>query len=128
VSRLVYPVPAGGGLGIHVTLDLGGRLRFGPDAEYVEEATYAVDPAKAPAFGQVLRRYLPRLRDAWLVPEGAGVRPRLAGPGEGFRDFVVAEESAAGCPGLVSCLGIESPGLTAAPAIAERVVGLLAGL
>lgn len=128
VSRLVYPVPVAAGLGIHATLDLAGRLRFGPDAHYVAEPSYAVDPDQAPVFGRTLRRYLPELQDTWLVPEGAGVRPKLAGPGEGFRDFVVTEESAAGCPGLVSCLGIESPGLTAAPAIAERVVGLLRAL
>jgi L-2-hydroxyglutarate oxidase LhgO len=128
VSRLVYPVPAGPGLGVHATLDLGGRIRFGPDAEFVETPRYDVDPAKAGAFARAIRRYLPGLREEWLAPDYAGVRPRLAGPGEAFRDFVVREESSAGLPGLVSCIGIESPGLTAAPAIAARVVALLAGL
>ncbi len=128
LSRLIYPVPAGAGLGIHVTLDLGGRVRFGPDAEYVAAPDYRVEPAKAATFAAAAGRYLPALRADWLTPDYAGLRPKLAAPGQGFRDFVVAEESEAGLPGLVSCLGIESPGLTAAPAIAERVVSLLAGL
>ena len=125
VSRLVYPVPAGAGLGIHATVDLDGRIRFGPDAEYVDRIRYDVDPAKAERFAAVVRRYLPGIEAAWLSPESAGIRPRLAGPGEPFRDFVVAEESATGFPGFVNCLGIESPGLTAAPAIASRVSHLL---
>ena len=125
LATLVYPLPAGAGLGVHATLDLGGRIRFGPDAEYVDRPAYAVDPAKAAAFATAVQRYLPDVRAEWLVPDQAGVRPKLAGPGEGFRDFVVAEESAAGFPGFVNCLGIESPGLTAAPAIAERVAELL---
>ena len=125
LATLVYPVPSGAGLGIHATLDLAGRLRFGPDAEYVERVHYTVDAAKAARFAEAAGRYLPGLRPEWLAPDQAGVRPKLAGPGEPFRDFVVAEESAAGLPGLVNCIGIESPGLTAAPAIAERVVELL---
>jgi L-2-hydroxyglutarate oxidase LhgO len=128
LARLVYPVPAGPGLGVHATLDLGGRIRFGPDAEYVERARYDVDPAKADLFAAQIARYLPAIRAEWLAPDYAGVRPKLAGPGEPFRDFVVAEESAAGLPGFVNCLGIESPGLTAAPAIAERVAELLSSL
>jgi L-2-hydroxyglutarate oxidase LhgO len=127
LSVLVYPVPAGPGLGIHATLDLGGRIRFGPDAEYVERIHYRVDPGKATAFAEAAARYLPALRAEWLSPDTAGVRPRLAAPGEAFRDFVVAEESEAGWPGFVNVIGIESPGLTAAPAIAERVVALLRG-
>lgn len=125
LSTLVYPLPTGAGLGIHATLDLGGRIRLGPDAEYVARVDYAVDAAKAGRFAEAAARYLPGLRAEWLAPDQAGVRPKLAGPGEAFRDFVVAEESAAGLPGLVSCIGIESPGLTAAAAIAERVVALL---
>jgi L-2-hydroxyglutarate oxidase LhgO len=127
-SRLVYPVPAGPGLGIHVTLDLGGRVRFGPDAEFVSEHRYDVDPAKATGFAAAASRYLPELRAEWLSPDYAGIRPRLAGPGEPPRDFVVQEESALGLPGFVNLLGIESPGLTAALAIGERVVELLAPL
>jgi len=131
VKHLIYPVPAGPsapGLGIHLTLDLGGQLRFGPDAEYVSERGVRVDPAKAVAFADAVRRYLPAVEPDWLVPAFAGIRPKLAGPGEGFRDFVVREESAAGFPGLVNCIGIESPGLTAAGAIAERVVAELRSL
>jgi len=128
LSRLVYPVPAKAGLGIHATLDLAGRVRFGPDTEYVAKPVYEVDPAKATRFVEAARRYLPALEDGALAPDYAGVRAKLAGPGEGFRDFVIAEESAAGFPGLVNCIGIESPGLTSAPAIAQHVVELLAGL
>lgn len=128
VSQLVYPVPAGAGLGVHATLDLGGRIRFGPDTEYVPAPRYDVDAGKASDFGGAIRRYLPEVQDRWLQPDYAGVRPKLSGPGEPFRDFVVEEESAAGLPGLVSCIGIESPGLTAAGAIAQRVVELLAGV
>jgi len=127
-SRLVYPVPAGAGLGIHVTLDLGGRIRFGPDAEYVDAHSYQVDAGKADRFAEAVRRYVPSLEAVWLSPDQAGVRPKLSGPGEGFRDFVIEEESAQGLPGLVNLIGIESPGLTAAPAIARRVCELLAGL
>ena len=125
LGRLIYPVPAAAGLGIHVTFDLAGRIRFGPDAEYVAEPHYRVEPEKAEPFADAVRRYLPAVRAEWLSPDYAGVRPKLAGPGEGFRDFVVAEESGAGLPGLVDCIGIESPGLTAAAAIAERVADLL---
>jgi L-2-hydroxyglutarate oxidase LhgO len=128
LSHLVYPVPAGAGLGVHATLDLGGRVRFGPDAHYVDQPSYVVDAAKAEEFARAVRRYLPEMRAEWLSPDYAGVRPKLSGPAEPFRDFVIEEESDAGCPGLVNCLGVESPGLTAAPAIAERVVGLLASL
>jgi L-2-hydroxyglutarate oxidase LhgO len=128
VSTLVYPVPARTGLGVHATLDLGGRIRFGPDAEYVDQVRYDVDPAKARRFARAVRRYLPGLEARWLSPDYAGVRPRLAAPGETFRDFVVAEESQAGFPAFVNCIGIESPGLTAAPAIAARIAELLHSL
>jgi L-2-hydroxyglutarate oxidase LhgO len=128
VSRLIYPVPAESGLGIHVTLDLEGRMRLGPDTEYVSAPGYEVDPNKRQAFARAARRYLPALDADWLTPDFAGVRPRLAGPGESFRDFAIREESEAGLPGFVNLIGIESPGLTAAPAIADRVVELLAGL
>jgi L-2-hydroxyglutarate oxidase LhgO len=121
VRGLVYPVPAAAGLGIHVTVDLGGRIRFGPDATYVDRIHYDVDPAKAALFAESASRYLPGLRAEWLSPDGAGVRPKLQGPGEDFRDFAIAEESARGLPALVNLLGIESPGLTAAEAIAREV-------
>ena len=125
-SRLIYPVPAQAGLGIHLTLDLAGRPRFGPDATYVEARDdFEVDGAKAAAFGEAVARYLPSLAGATLVPDYAGIRPKLAGPGEAFRDFVVEEGSAWGAPGFIGCLGIESPGLTASLAIAERVAGFV---
>jgi L-2-hydroxyglutarate oxidase LhgO len=133
LRHLVYPAPpavsgpGGGGLGIHATLDLAGGIRFGPDAEYVVDGDLAVDPGKARSFAQAVGRYLPGVRPAWLLPDFAGLRPKLAGPGEGFRDFVVKEESEFGFPGLINCIGIESPGLTAALAIAERVVGQVVG-
>ena len=128
LERLVYPVPSEAGLGVHSTLDLAGRIRFGPDATYVASPSYQVDDAKRDDFARAIGRYLPGLRRDWLTPDYAGVRPKLSGPGEPERDFVVAEESAAGLPGLVSCIGIESPGLTASPAIAARVAELLSSL
>jgi L-2-hydroxyglutarate oxidase LhgO len=124
-SRLVYPVPSGGGLGAHVTLDLGGRFRFGPDAEYVDRVHYEVDPAKSERFAAAVQRYLPDVRAEHLVPEMSGIRPKLQGPGEPFRDFVVAESSAMGAPAMVHLVGIESPGLTASGALARRVAKLL---
>lgn len=126
LSHLVYPVPRGAGLGIHATLDLGGRIRFGPDAEYVDAPRYDVDPAKAETFAQAIARYLPGMQASWLAPDQAGVRPKLAGPGVAFRDFEIAERSEYGLPGWVDCIGIESPGLTASEAIADRVASLLA--
>jgi L-2-hydroxyglutarate oxidase LhgO len=125
VSRLVYPVPVHAGLGIHVTLDLGGKLTAGPDTEYVERAHYAIDARKAAVFGHALRRYLPDVRDEDLSPDYAGVRPKLQGPGDTFRDFEIVDGATHGAPGLVSLIGIESPGLTASAAIAERVAGML---
>ena len=125
LAHLVYPVPTQAGLGIHATLDLGGRIRFGPDTLYVEERDFRVDSSKARLFAESVQRYLPELRAEWLQPDYAGIRPKLAGPGESFRDFVVTEESDAGQPGLINCVGIESPGLTAALAIGDYVVGLL---
>ena len=128
LTRLVYPVHTTAGLGIHATLDLGGRIRFGPDTTYVDSIHYDVDAGKAGSFAEAVGRYLPGIRTEWLSPDYAGVRPKLAGPGESFRDFVIAEESEAGLPGFVNLIGIESPGLTAAGAIAERVVELLRGI
>lgn len=126
LRHLVYPVPDPAGLGVHATLDLTGRIRFGPDAEFVASPHFRIDDRKSVRFAEVVRRYLPTMRDEWLRADYAGVRPRLSGPGEGFRDFVVSEESSLGLPGLVDCIGIESPGLTAALAIGKRVACLLA--
>jgi len=121
LERLIYPVPQQAGLGIHATLDLSGRIRFGPDTEYVDEISFDVDPAKARVFAEAASRYLPGIGEASLIPDYAGIRPKLAGPGEGFRDFVIEETSAHGAPGLIVAVGIESPGLTASLAIADRV-------
>jgi L-2-hydroxyglutarate oxidase LhgO len=128
VEHLVYPGHTSAGLGIHATPDLGGRIRFGPDTTYVDSVDYGIDAEKAGSFAEAVRRYIPGLRTEWLSPDYAGVRPKLARPGESFRDFVIAEESEADLPGFVNLIGIESPGLTAAGAIAERVVDLLRDL
>jgi L-2-hydroxyglutarate oxidase LhgO len=126
--HLVYPVPAGdGGLGVHVTLDLGGRFRLGPDAHYVDQIDLRVDERKAGAFAEAARRFLPEIEASDLDPEMAGIRPKLQGPGEPFRDFVVAESSEWGAPGMVHLVGIESPGLTAAGALARRAADLFEG-
>jgi len=125
LSRLIYPVPQQAGLGIHATLDLAGGVRFGPDTEYVPARDeFDVDPGKALNFAAAAARYLPGLEANALTPDYAGIRPKLAGPGESFRDFVIAECSDQGAPGFIACLGIESPGLTAALEIAERVADL----
>eukprot|EP00741_Cyanophora_paradoxa_P012188 tig00020603_g11776.t1 len=123
VRRLVYPCPEHNlaGLGVHATLDMGGRMRLGPDVEYVDAISYEVDEGRRNAFWKAALRYLPSLRADQLFPDYAGIRPKLSGPGEAARDFVIAEESARGFPGLVNLVGIESPGLTSALAIAEVV-------
>jgi L-2-hydroxyglutarate oxidase LhgO len=122
-SRLVYPVPAEGGLGVHLTLDLGGQARFGPDVEWVEREDYDVDPRRADGFYAEVRKYWPDLADGALHPDYAGIRPKLHGPGEPAPDFLIQREDSHGVPGLVNLLGIESPGLTACLALAEEVAG-----
>lgn len=123
--RLVYPVPVAGGLGVHATLDLAGRCRFGPDVEWVDGVDYTVDPARAGAFYEAVRRYWPHLADGALRPDYSGIRPKLAGPGAAAADFTVQGPRAHGIAGLVNLFGIESPGLTAAPALAALVRDLL---
>ncbi len=123
--RLVYPVPEPGGLGVHVTLDLGGRCRFGPDVEWIEEIDYDVDPARADAFYGAIRRYWPGLPDGALQPDYAGIRPKLVPEGAPAADFVIQGRREHGLAGLVNLYGIESPGLTAALAIAERVAEMV---
>lgn len=120
-SRLVYPVPEPGGLGVHLTLDLAGRARFGPDVEWVEAPDYAVDPARAERYYCAVRAYWPGLRDGQLAPGYAGVRPKLSGPGEPAADFRIDGPDEHGLAGLINLFGIESPGLTASLAIAEEV-------
>lgn len=128
VSRLIYPLPEEAGKGIHVTVTLDGRMRLGPNARYVEEIDYQVDEARKTSFYESVKRFLPLIELEDLEPEFAGIRPKLQGPGEGFRDFVIAHEEAKGFPGLINLIGIESPGLTAAPAIARHVAGMVKGL
>jgi len=127
LSRLVYPVPTAVSLGVHAVLGLDGRLRFGPDAEHLEDRRLdvTVDETRRGTFGEAIRRLVPGIADEDLAPDLAGIRARLQGPGEGFRDFVVAEETARGRPGLVNLIGIDSPGLTSSLALAEEVDRLL---
>jgi L-2-hydroxyglutarate oxidase LhgO len=124
-SRLIYPVPEPGGLGVHVTLDLAGQARFGPDVEWVERIGYDVDPRRAERFYAAIRRYWPGLPDGALQPGYAGIRPKTSGPGEPPSDFAVQGPAEHGVAGLVNLFGIESPGLTASLALADEVLRLL---
>lgn len=124
-TRLIYPVPIPGGLGVHVTLDLAGRMRFGPDVEWIEREEYAVDPARAAAFYARIRTYWPGLPEDGLQPDYSGIRPKITGPGEPQADFYIDTPAAHGVPGLVQMFGIESPGLTSSLSLAEYVVGSL---
>jgi L-2-hydroxyglutarate oxidase LhgO len=122
--HLVYPLPNEAGLGVHATLDLSGRTRFGPDVEWVEQVDYSVDAGRGEAFYATIREYWPGLPDGSLQPDYAGVRPKIAGPGEAAADFVIEAADVHGVPGLINLLGIESPGLTSSLAIGEHVAGL----
>jgi L-2-hydroxyglutarate oxidase LhgO len=124
-SRLVYPVPEPGGLGVHVTLDLAGQARFGPDVEWVERIDYQVDPGRAARFYAAIRRYWPALPDHALVPGYAGIRPKITPQGAPAADFVVLGPREHGVAGLVNLFGIESPGLTASLALADEVLRAL---
>jgi L-2-hydroxyglutarate oxidase LhgO len=126
-SRLIYPAPRiDGGLGTHVTLDLAGRMRFGPDVEWIDTEDYNVNPARAQSFYASIRRYWPGLPDNSLQPDYAGIRPKLTGPGEPAADFMIEAPAQHGVPRLVQLFGIESPGLTSALSLAEVVVESLA--
>ncbi len=120
-GRLIYPLPRDGGLGIHMTLDLDGRARFGPDVEWVERIDYEVDAARAASFYASIRRYWPQLAAAALSPAYAGVRPKLSGPAEAAADFCLSGPAHHGIAGIVNLFGIESPGLTASLALAAHV-------
>lgn len=120
-THLIYPVPESAGLGVHLTLDLGGQARFGPDVEWVDAPAYQVDPARAEAFYPAVRRYWPGLPDDALTPAYAGVRPKIHGPGEPAADFMLLGPATHGVPGLVQLFGIESPGLTSCLALADAV-------
>jgi L-2-hydroxyglutarate oxidase LhgO len=124
-SRLIYPMPVDGGLGVHVTLDLAGRMRFGPDVEWIEREHYEVDPSRAASFYARIRTYWPGLPDGTLVPDYSGIRPKLTGQGDAAADFLIDSPAQHGLPGLVQMFGIESPGLTSSLALAEEVVAAL---
>jgi L-2-hydroxyglutarate oxidase LhgO len=124
-SRLIYPTPVDGGLGVHVTLDLAGRMRFGPDVEWIDHESYSVDPHRANAFYDRIRRYWPGLPEGSLVPDYCGIRPKLTGPGQPAADFLIAGEAVHGMPRLICLFGIESPGLTASPSLAQEVADAL---
>jgi L-2-hydroxyglutarate oxidase LhgO len=127
-SRLIYPVPEAAGLGVHLTLDLGGQARFGPDVEWIDGIDYTVAPERADAFYAEVRRYWPQLPDGTLLPAYAGIRPKPHAPGEAAKDFLVSGPTEHGIPGLVCLYGIESPGLTASLALADYAVGFATGI
>ena len=125
-SRLIYPVPEPGGLGVHLTLDMAGAARFGPDTEWIDGIDYTVDARRGDKFYAAIRTYWPGLPDNSLVADYAGIRPKLTGPGEPAADFMIDGPAEHGLPGLVQMFGIESPGLTSALSLAEEVVEKLA--
>ena len=120
-SRLIYPVPVPGGLGVHLSIDLGGQARFGPDVEWIEGIDYTVDPARAEKFYAAVRRYWPDLRDGALQPGYSGIRPKIVPPSVASQDFVIQGPRTHGVAGLINLFGIESPGLTASLALADFV-------
>ena len=126
-TRLIYPTPEPGGLGVHVTIDLGGSLRFGPDVEWVERLDYTVDPARAERFYDAVRAYWPDLPDGSIMPGYSGIRPKLYRSGAAQADFEVEGPAHHGVDGLVNLLGIESPGLTASLSLAKVALERLGG-
>lgn len=127
-SHLIYPVPEAAGLGVHLTLDLGGQAKFGPDVQWVSSPDdLAVDPARGDAFYAEVRKYWPALADGALIPGYAGIRPKIHAPAEAACDFLIQGPADHGVPGLVNLFGIESPGLTSALAIGDYVTDLLRG-
>ncbi len=123
-SHLIYPVPEPGGLGVHLTLDLAGQARFGPDVEWVDRIDYTVDPARGEKFYPAIRRYWPALPDGALMPSYSGMRPKIVPPAVAVQDFVIQGESVHGVRGLINLFGIESPGLTSSLAIADYVADM----
>ncbi|WP_213781104.1 NAD(P)/FAD-dependent oxidoreductase [Caballeronia sp. dw_276] len=124
-DRLIYPMPNEAGLGVHLTIDMGGQAKFGPDVEWIQKIDYSVDAQRATGFYAAIRAYWPDLPDDALQPAYAGIRPKLSGPGQPAADFVIQGRAAHGVAGLVNLFGIESPGLTASLAIAEKVARML---
>jgi L-2-hydroxyglutarate oxidase LhgO len=124
-KRLVYPMAGPGYLGVHVTVDLGGQARFGPDIDWIDRVDYAFDGSREPLFYRAIRQYYPALEDGALQPGYTGIRPKIPGPKEPAADFMLQGPAEHGVPGLVNLYGIESPGLTASLAIAQRVRALL---
>jgi L-2-hydroxyglutarate oxidase LhgO len=120
-SHLIYPVPEPGGLGVHLTLDMAGQARFGPDVEWVDRIDYAVDPARAERFYPAIRRYWPTLPDGALMPSYSGMRPKIVPPAVAVQDFLIQGPRDHGIGGLINLFGIESPGLTSSLAIADYV-------
>jgi L-2-hydroxyglutarate oxidase LhgO len=125
-SRLIYPVPVPGGLGVHLTIDLGGQARFGPDVQWIDTIDYTVDAARADSFYAAVRKYWPALKDGALQPGYSGIRPKIVPRGAPTQDFVVQGPQTHGMPGLINLFGIESPGLTASLALADHVVEVAA--
>ena len=120
-TRLIYPVPNSAGLGVHITLDLGGQAKFGPDTEWIDKEDYEVDPARGESFYEAVRAYWPGLEDGALQPGYAGIRPKISGPTEASADFRISAAAEHGVSGLINLYGIESPGLTSSLAIAEHI-------
>ena len=120
-SHLIYPMPQAAGLGVHLTLDMGGQAKFGPDTEWIEREDYTLDARRAEVFYEAVRTYWPALPDGALAPGYTGIRPKISGPHEPAADFMISAPGSHGVPGLVNLFGIESPGLTASLAIAEAV-------
>lgn len=120
-QHLIYPMPNSAGLGVHLTLDLGGQVKFGPDVTWLDKESYDVDGELVKNFYKAVRRYWPTLKNDTLHPAYAGIRPKLSGPSQAVADFVISSKSQHGVAGLLNLFGIESPGLTAALAIAEKV-------
>ena len=123
-SRLIYPVPVPGGLGVHLTIDLGGQARFGPDVEWIDSIDYRVDPSRSEGFYAAVRTYWPGLKDGALQPGYSGIRPKIVPKGAPGQDFVVQGPQTHGVAALINLFGIESPGLTASLAIADHVLAV----
>jgi L-2-hydroxyglutarate oxidase LhgO len=124
-GRLIYPLPGDGGIGVHLTLDMGGAARFGPDVEWIDRIDFNVDPDRAAFFYRSIRTFWPQLPDGALQPAYAGIRPKLSGPGEPARDFVIDGPGQHGLAGLIHLFGFESPGLTSALAVGQHVAELI---